>query len=230
MRLNISWISWNVAGVWYGTYRTVTSHPSVAIGPTSIVNGNERAAARVRVARGCDVTVFMRGHADGATYRRRNGTREIYKFPLKICHLDPRCPCQFEPDVCADAAARVPAHTSRLRADPHRLPIASPSSILPSSAEYERPDRIHHTDLGFYRYFASPSCTVYPSTRRICRVFANYPPYVSIRGGGKKKKKKKRFTFYPGLKTCAKTRIIGAIPRSREEYSRGFIIIGRVCK
>lgn len=177
MRLNISWISWNVAGVWYGTYRTVTSHPSVAIGPTSIVNGNERAAARVRVARGCDVTVFMRGHADGATYRRRNGTREIYKFPLKICHLDPRCPCQFEPDVCADAAARVPAHTSRLRADPHRLPIASPSSILPSSAEYERPDRIHHTDLGFYRYFASPPCTVYPSTRRICRVFANYPPY-----------------------------------------------------
>lgn len=190
MRLNISWISWNVAGVWYGTYRTVTSHPSVAIGPTSIVNGNERAAARVRVARGCDVTVFMRGHADGATYRRRNGTREIYKFPLKICHLDPRCPCQFEPDVCADAAARVPAHTSRLRADPHRLPIASPSSILPSSAEYERPDRIHHTDLGFYRYFASPPCTVYPSTRRICRVFANYPPYVSIRGGGKKKKEK----------------------------------------
>lgn len=82
--------------------------------------------------------VFMRGHADGATYRRpEHGkfTNSPWKSGTSI-----REPCQIEPDVCADAAA-VPAARAYAPTDYQSFP--------------EPPDGIHHTDLGFYRYFAS---------------------------------------------------------------------------
>lgn len=107
--------------------------------------------AGLRVVRGWRNRVYARPRLTARRTGGVTGTREIYKFPLKIWHFDSWWPCQFEPDVCADAAACVPA-PRRLRAD---------YQSFPSSPEYERPDRIHHTDLGFYRYFASPLYTVY---------------------------------------------------------------------